>query len=117
MEMPSPIDKAGVQQLLDMVQYLSKFLPNLADLTKPLSDLTQKEVEWTWGPPSSVSIQGSQSSCEQYSSATLLQPIRRSHHAVRCFATWIRSRIVAERTTRLVHVKSVNVSRNPVRTN
>ena len=51
MEMPAPTDKAGVQRLLGMVQYLSKFLPNLADITKPLCDLTQKEVEWTWGPP------------------------------------------------------------------
>ena len=50
LEMPAPIDKAGVQRLLGMVQYLSKFLPNLADLTKALRDLTQKEVEWTWGP-------------------------------------------------------------------
>ena len=34
-----------------MVQYLRKFLPNRAELTKPLRDLTQKEVKWTWGPP------------------------------------------------------------------
>ena len=51
MEMPAPNDKAGVQRLLGMVQYLSKFLPNLAELTKPLRDLTRKEVEWTRGPP------------------------------------------------------------------
>ena len=49
-EMSAPTDKAGVQRLLGMVQYLSKFLPNLADLTEPLRDLTQKEVEGTWVP-------------------------------------------------------------------
>ena len=32
-EMPAPTDKAGVQRLLGMVQYLSKFLPKLAALT------------------------------------------------------------------------------------
>ena len=51
MDMPAPTNKARVQLLLGMVQYLSKFLPNLADLNLPLRDLTQKEVEWTWGPP------------------------------------------------------------------
>lgn len=35
-DMPAPTDKAGVQRLLGMVQYLSKFLPNLSDMTKPL---------------------------------------------------------------------------------
>ena len=39
-DMPAPTDKAGVQRLLGMVQYLSKFLPNLSDMTKPLRELT-----------------------------------------------------------------------------
>ena len=47
-EMPSPTDKAGVQRLLGLVQYLSKFLPNLSDMTKPLRELTQQDVEWCW---------------------------------------------------------------------
>ena len=48
-EMPAPTDKAGVQRLLGLAQYLSKFLPRLSDITKPLRELTQNEVEWTWG--------------------------------------------------------------------
>ena len=32
-----------------MIQYLSKFLPHLSDMTKPLRDLTPKDVEWRWG--------------------------------------------------------------------
>ena len=48
-EMPAPRDKTGVQRLLGLAQYLSKFLPYLSDLTKPLRELTQKEVEWCWG--------------------------------------------------------------------
>ena len=47
-EMPAPTDKAGVQRLLGLAQYLSKFLPRLSDITKPLRELTQNEVEWTW---------------------------------------------------------------------
>jgi len=47
-DMPAPRDKAGVQRLLGMVQYLSKFLPNLSDMTKPLRELAQQDVEWCW---------------------------------------------------------------------
>ena len=46
--MPAPTDKAGVQRLLGLVQYLSKFLPNLTDVIKPLRELTQNDVEWHW---------------------------------------------------------------------
>ncbi len=45
MEMPSPEDVAAVQRLLGLAQYLSKFLPHLSDMTKPLWELTQKALE------------------------------------------------------------------------
>ena len=48
-EMPAPTDKTGVQRLLVLAQYLSKLLPHLSDLTKPLRELAQKEIEWCWG--------------------------------------------------------------------
>ena len=41
MEMPQPEDVAAVQRLLGLAQYLSKFLPHLSDITKPLRELTQ----------------------------------------------------------------------------
>ena len=47
-QMPRPTDVAGIQQLLGMIHYLAKFLPNLSDITKPLRELTHKEVEWVW---------------------------------------------------------------------
>lgn len=48
MEMPPPTSVAGVRRLLGMIQYLSKFLPHLTGLTKPLQSLTQKGIEWVW---------------------------------------------------------------------
>ena len=48
-EMPVPTDKAAVQRLLGLAQYLAKFLPHLSDITKPLRDLTQRDVDWVWG--------------------------------------------------------------------
>lgn len=47
-DMPAPTDKAGVQRLLGLAQYLSKFIPNLSDITKPLRELTQQDTEWCW---------------------------------------------------------------------
>ena len=47
-EMPAPTDKKGVQRLLGLIQYLSKFLPNITELTKPLRELTQQEPVWIW---------------------------------------------------------------------
>ena len=47
-EMPAPTDVAGVCRFFGMVQYLSKFLPRLAEFTKPLRELTQKNVLFTW---------------------------------------------------------------------
>ena len=48
-DMTVPTDKAVVHRLLAVVQYLGKLLPQLSDLTKPLRDLLQKDVEWWWG--------------------------------------------------------------------
>ena len=56
-DMPSPTDRAGVQRLLGMAQYLAKFLPGLADKTKPLLDLTQKDTEWFWGNTQEEALQ------------------------------------------------------------
>ena len=50
LDMTPPQDVAAIQRLLGLAQYLSKFLPHLSDLTKPLRELTKKEVAWTWGP-------------------------------------------------------------------
>ena len=47
-EMPTPADKQSLQRLLGMITYLSKFLPNLSEVTKPLRRLLDKDVEWRW---------------------------------------------------------------------
>ena len=50
LDMPPPSDVAAVQRLLGLAQYLSKFLPHLSDVMKPLRELTKKEVAWMWDP-------------------------------------------------------------------
>ena len=55
--MPPPTDIAGIQRLLGMTQYLSKFLPHLSDMTKPLRDLTQKNIAWIWDHPQEKALE------------------------------------------------------------
>ena len=48
LEMPAPEDIHGVKRLCGMVQYMSKFLPNLADDMEAIRALTRKGVPWEW---------------------------------------------------------------------
>jgi len=48
LQMPPPQDIPGVKHLCGMVQYLAKFLPNLAKDLTPLCNLTHKGVPWEW---------------------------------------------------------------------
>ena len=46
--METPIDVQGVQRLIGVVKYLSKFLTNLPELFQPLHKLIHKDAEWQW---------------------------------------------------------------------
>jgi len=48
LQMPPPQDIPGVKRLCGMVQYLAKFLPNLANDLTPLRNLTRKGMPWEW---------------------------------------------------------------------
>ena len=48
LNMPVPQDKTGLQRIMGIVNYLYKFVPNLAISNKPLRGLQQKSVEWHW---------------------------------------------------------------------
>ena len=47
-DMPVPTDVTAVQRFLGMVNYLSKFIPNLSDIAAPLRKLTHKDTAWCW---------------------------------------------------------------------
>ena len=47
-EMPRPKNRDDILRLNGMVNYLSRFLPHLSDVMKPLRDLTHKDAEWCW---------------------------------------------------------------------
>ena len=46
--MPKPTSNSEVQTLLGFVNYLSKFLPKLSDVSAPLRELTISRAKFTW---------------------------------------------------------------------
>ena len=48
---PVPNNVGDVRRFLGSVNQLTKFIPNLADVTKPLRDLLVKNNQWVWGEP------------------------------------------------------------------
>ena len=49
-KVPTPQNVGDIRRFLGMVNQMGKFTPNLAERTKPLRDLLQKESDWIWGP-------------------------------------------------------------------
>ena len=48
LNMPTPANRAELETLLGMITYLTKFQPNLAEITSPMRELLRKDVEFRW---------------------------------------------------------------------
>ena len=48
--MPTPSCKQDLQRLLGMINYLSKYIPNMSELTAPLRSILKDDVSWAWFP-------------------------------------------------------------------
>ena len=49
-KMPPPSSKREVQSFIGMINYLTKFLPRLTELFKPIRELIKDKVPFNWGP-------------------------------------------------------------------
>ena len=49
-KMPAPKNPKEVKQFLGLVGYYRKFVPRFADISRVLTHLTKKEVEFKWTP-------------------------------------------------------------------
>ena len=47
-DMKRPQSQRELTTFLGFIQYLKKFMPNMADISAPLRKLTEKDVEWKW---------------------------------------------------------------------
>ncbi|UYV65077.1 K02A2.6-like [Cordylochernes scorpioides] len=50
-EMKPPAYLHGVQGFMGMINFIGRFVPNLAEITKPLNDLRKKDASFIWGSP------------------------------------------------------------------
>ena len=48
--MPPPSSKKEVQSFIGMINYLTKFLPRLTELSEPIRELIKEKVPFNWGP-------------------------------------------------------------------
>ena len=51
LQMPEPTNKSELQRFLGMINYLGKFLPNLASVSAPLRSLLENDIEWAFEKP------------------------------------------------------------------
>ena len=51
LEMETPADVAAVERLRGTVTYLARYVPKLSEVMRPITVLTHKDVEWSWGEP------------------------------------------------------------------
>ena len=47
-DMPTPQNVHDARRLCGMIQYLARFLPDLADILEPIRNLTRKNTPWDW---------------------------------------------------------------------
>ena len=55
--MPASTDISGVKRLCGVVQYMSTFLPDLAETMEPIRALTRNSVKWDWSQECEKSFQ------------------------------------------------------------
>lgn len=48
LQVKAPSDKKELQTFLGMVNFVSRFIPNMSTVTAPLRELLKKDVAWVW---------------------------------------------------------------------
>ncbi len=56
-DMDPPCNRAELETVLGMINYLSKFAPNLAEITSPMRKLLVKDVIFSWDKPQDTAFQ------------------------------------------------------------
>lgn len=47
-QIPTPENKQALMRFMGMIQYLAKFIPNMAEVSAPLRKLLESDVDWHW---------------------------------------------------------------------
>ena len=74
--MKTPENVSDLRRFLGMVNQMMKFLPNLAEKTKPLRDLLHKDVVWLWGPDQQIAFETLKSDLASNDTLAMYSPER-----------------------------------------
>ena len=77
-EAPPPTNVSEVRSLLGMAQYVSRFIPNFADITTPLRRLTHQDRAWSWGRAEEEALRKLKDALTKAPSATYFDPTKHS---------------------------------------
>lgn len=74
-----PTNPTGVRSVLGMINFAARFIPNLSAITKPLRDLTTKNVKWKWGKTEQHAFMKLKESMEKHISNSYFDTNKTSH--------------------------------------
>ena len=80
--MDRPNDVPGVRRILGLVNYMSKFLNKLADISDPLNQLTHKDTEFQWTSAHDEAFKTIKKAVTEAPIREILQFIRRDYPPV-----------------------------------
>ena len=86
-DMTPPTNAQELQSFLGMVNYLSRYTPDLATTTAPLRDLTKKDIIFVWGPEHQKAFDNVTKSHHCSINTGLLRHEQASNHSDRCEQT------------------------------
>ena len=50
-DLPPPTNLSELKSVNGLFNYVSKFMPHLSSIMKPMTDLLKSDTAWVWGPP------------------------------------------------------------------
>ena len=74
--MPPPSNLTELRSLMGMLNYLGRFLKNLATTLKPISDLLKADVNFKWGIPQKSAFEAIKKKLTQLPSVTFYRADR-----------------------------------------
>jgi len=84
-DLPTPKSKEELRRFLGIIQYLSKFIPNLSEVDGPLRDVMKKDCQFHWDKPQDKSFKKLKDLCT--SSSVLAYYDVRKEVTIQCDAS------------------------------
>ncbi|KAK3091772.1 hypothetical protein FSP39_022529 [Pinctada imbricata] len=56
-ELPAPTNVTELRRIIGMINYLGRFVPNMATIISPITELLKEDVAWTWDFPQQKSFE------------------------------------------------------------